>query len=61
VGVGVNDELQLEVVLLEDFDDLVDITAGIDDNGVAGLSAGEDRAIALEQAHREGFEEHGDS
>jgi hypothetical protein len=58
VGVSAQDLPRLEVMLLEDFDDLHRILAGIDDDRFAGFLVAENRAIALEHPDGKCFEDH---
>lgn len=59
VGMGVNDFLDRKIVVFEDLHDLVDVAAGVDDDGFFGVFAAEDGAVALKKSDGEGFDNHG--
>jgi hypothetical protein len=60
VDVGVSDEdlLELETEVLEPAINPANFIAGIDDDGLAGLTVAEDGAVAGQGANREGFQNH---
>jgi len=51
VGVGADDDFDGELVAAEKAKDALDLIAGVDDDGFAGLGIADDQTIALEQAH----------
>jgi hypothetical protein len=57
--VGDDDLLQSEFVAGEQGEDLRNVVAGIDDQGLAGGLIAEDRAVALQRSHGKRFEDHG--
>jgi len=59
VGVGNDDLLDGELVLIEQSDDAGDVVAGIDYDGFAGGFIAENGAVALERADSEDFVDHG--
>jgi hypothetical protein len=59
VGVGDEDLFDGEGVLVEKSENARDVVAGVDDDGFACDFVTEDRAVALEGADGEGFEDHG--
>ena len=59
VGVGDDDLLDRELMLLERADDAGDVVAGIDHDGLVGDFIAEDGAVALERAYDEDFVDHG--
>jgi hypothetical protein len=59
VGVGDDDLLDGEVVLVEDGDDAGDLVAGVDDDGFERGLVAEDGAVALQGADGEDFMDHG--
>ena len=59
VGVGDDDLLDSEAVPLERGDDVGDVVAGVDDDGLAGGFVAEDGAVAAERAYDEDFVDHG--
>jgi hypothetical protein len=59
VGVGDDDLLDGEVVLIEDGDDAGDLVAGVDDDGFEGDLVAQDGAVALQRADGEDFMDHG--
>lgn len=50
VGVGADDDFDGELIAAEKAEDALDLIAGIDDDGLAGLGIADDQTIALEQA-----------
>ncbi|MCU1224501.1 MAG: hypothetical protein JWQ42_2594 [Edaphobacter sp.] len=58
VGVGDDDLLDGEAVLLEDADDAGYLVTRIDDDGLAGYLVTKDGAVALEKAYGEDFVDH---
>ena len=58
MGVGDHDGLHREPVPVQDFGDVRDIIAWIDDNGLAGLLVAENRAVALQHADRKNLVNH---
>jgi len=59
VSVGDDDLLSGELVFGECGEDARDVIAGVDDDGFARGLVAEDGAVALEEADREGFADHG--
>ena len=58
VGVGNEDLLDGEAVLLEEGDNAGDVVAGINDDGFAGVFIAQDRAVALQHADGEDLVDH---
>jgi hypothetical protein len=58
VGVGDDDLLDGEVVLGEEGEDVGDVVAGIDDDGLEGGFVAEEGAVAADGAYGEGFADH---
>jgi hypothetical protein len=55
---GNDNLLQLELRLSQDLQDILDLIAGIDDHGFAGLLIADDRAVALQRPDWEDSVEH---